>query len=229
MKVIRTSLALFLLCLWVCSCAKLKHEDVVDEEKGPVVSSVAQVEDKEKRLTPIEYVGWFRSLENGLRKSKKVGEMTYSLQFKSHEYIAIIETRNQNVVENKIERRARDLEGLVYFDLTISLKEGSGELLKHDLGSEEDYQDRVKYMSFSMQHDIKLVQGHDTIPCGLFHFERIYDAGPYSSYVLAFDSKRVDQTRELTFVLDDKVFHNGTIKFTYSPNKLMYVPKLRFS
>jgi hypothetical protein len=222
----RRHLILSLAALLLFSCKEKKEADISEKEDTPV-SFVTQKEDKDVSLDPASYVSWFRSSAHGLRRKKTINDIVYSLQFKSPEYVALIESNKDAVSGEKVRRRAGELQGLSYFDFVISLKEGSGELLKYNLASADEYQNRVKYMSFDMQKDVKLVQGKDTIPCGLYHFERIYDIAPYSNYLLAFDSKRIDPSKELVFVFDDKVFHNGLVKFTFSPNKLVYLPKLR--
>jgi hypothetical protein len=210
------------------SCAKQKESDAYEKD-GAESSYIAVKGDKDVSLDAGSYVSWFRSQEHGFKKRKTLNDLTYFLQYKSPEYIALIESHGEGIKKDSVEKRSKELQGLIYFDFSISLKGGQDELLKYQINSPADYQERVKYMSFDMQKDIKLVQDKDTISCGLYHFERIYDIGPYSNYLLAFDSKGIDLNKELTFVFNDKVFHNGLVKFTFSGGKLIYLPKLRIS
>jgi hypothetical protein len=225
----RTTLfiSLFLLTL-IYSCAKPKESEGYEKEESES-GYVAVKSDKDVSLDAGSYVSWFRSLEHGLKKAKMLNDLTYFLQYKSPDYIALIESHGEGVKEEVVEKRAKELQGLIYFDFRISLNGGQDELLKYQISSPAEYLERVKYMSFEMQKDIQLVQEKDTIPCGLYHFERIYDIGPYSNYLVAFDSKGIDLNKELTFVFNDKVFHNGLVKFTFLGGKLIYLPKLRIS
>lgn len=113
-----------------------------------------------------------------------------------------------------------------YFDLKILLKDNEGELLKAGLNSREEYDRRVKYFSFGMQQDIRLVDGQDTLPCVMYHFERAYDVTPVCTLLLGFERADKNAERPKTLLFYDKVFNNGLLKFTFKENRLQTLPKL---
>ena len=98
-------------------------------------------------------------------------------------------------------------------------------LLKYDLHSRKEYEDRVNYFAFGMQNDIRLVQGGDTLPCQLFHFERVYDVAPYATFLLAFPLGK-DYSSDKTLVLFDHGFNKGILKFFFDGRDIKNVPQV---
>src|SRR5256885_770874 len=84
------------------------------------------------------------------------------------------------------------------------------------ISSDEEYSDRVNYCAFKFQNDISLYDGKDSIPCSLFHFERAFDIVPYGKFILGFAKSNHPENAE-TFIVYDKIFHKGLIKFTFDP------------
>jgi hypothetical protein len=112
-----------------------------------------------------------------------------------------------------------------YYNLRIELKDGTGELLKHGATSAADYKGRVNYFAFAMQNDIKLVEGDDTVPCLLFHYERAYDVAPYGTFLLAFPLPKNSKT-DRTLIFTDHGFNKGIIKFFYRGADINNQPQL---
>ncbi len=179
-------------------------------------------------LTPREYVIWVRDKENHLVKEKNIDEIKFSSLYKPYNYIVCNEQKTEEIKSTTLSESIKQLEGMVYFDLKIAIEDGQGELLKHKLSSPQEYQNRVEYYAFKMQKDIDLVNGLDTIPCALFHFERTYDIAPYSNFILGFSAKDVKKMKkDFSLVFHDKVFGKGIIQFHYTKEELSNVPKLK--
>jgi hypothetical protein len=187
---------------------------------APGVESTAAEE-----LQPAEYVKWCRDPENRLLKKKELEELTFSLQSKPAEYVVCMEQQKNQIPEATLQEGLKELEGLDYYDFKIEVTSGMGELLKHNVHSTEEYNNRVSYFAFDMQKDIKMIEGADTLDCALFHFERAYDVAPYAVFLLGFPKGK--SASEKVFFYQDKVFNKGIIKFTYSPDELTRIPKLK--
>lgn len=172
------------------------------------------------------FVNWVAAKENDLTKAKEISEITYRLSFMPKECLAYIETKNTEFSTELFEEAKTHYNGMTYFNLRIELKDGSGELLKHNLNSGQQYNDRITYMSFKMQKDIFLVQGKDTLSPGLFHFERIYEVAPYATVMMAFDNEQFNPEEEFTIVYDDKLFNKGYLKYNYSTKQLIDLPNI---
>jgi hypothetical protein len=115
---------------------------------------------------------------------------------------------------------------LEYYDLRIEVENGQEELLKHNLASAEQYDKRVKYYSFGLQNDVFLVNGADTLPCVMTHFERAFDIAPYATFQLAFP-KQKDSTSDKIIIVHDKIFEKGILKFLFHEKDIEHLPKLK--
>ncbi len=178
--------------------------------------------------TPREFFTWCTSEQSGLKRSRKIDDLQFVLQYKPVEMIACIETRSDTLSRDQYEQYQNNMGGLLSFNLGIYVQDVNAELLKYNLPSYQSYQDRVNYYAFDVQNDMKLVQGKDTIYCSIHHFERIYDISSYCVISMAFDKSKIDLSKAVTFVFEDMIFDKGIIKFSFDPGTLNKLPKLKF-
>lgn len=176
-------------------------------------------------LSPLEYVTWMRDIEHGLYKEKTIDNLTYAVQYKTEDYVTCIEADDKtNIQFKKSENETSDF--VHFFDFKIKIENHNGEILKYNLSSPLQYDNRVKYLSFGAEKDIYLVDGIDTIPCSIYHFERAYDVAPELTMILGFTSKQKFVSSK-TLVFQDKLFDKGIIKFTIPANELASIPKIK--
>jgi hypothetical protein len=181
-----------------------------------------------KSLLPSEYVNWVQDEKNGLKKEKNIEDITFFMQYKPVDYVICQEEKNDSIKKELRNKKASELSDMEYYDLKIMITNGEGELLKYGISSPQDYNERVKYYAFQMQNDISMVENGDTIPCGLYHFERAYDVSPFSTFLLGFKkSKKEKVDGEKTIIFYDKVYDKGIIKFTFNNKEQNNIPKLR--
>ncbi len=192
-------------------------DDVIYSNTDDVTRTVLSVKD---------YIMWMQDLKNGFRKEKNMGDLNFILQYKPYEYIICMEEREEKIYDTLLKSRINDLSGIQYYDLKILLNEKEGELLKYNLSSNDEYEKRIKYFAYEMQNDIELVEGNDTLPCILYHFERTYDVAPYCTVLVGFNKKEGDSEKQRTFLFHDKTFNKGLLKFTFKENRLKNLPKL---
>jgi hypothetical protein len=176
-------------------------------------------------LVPVDYVSWMRNPENGIRKEKQIEEIIYSVQYKTPDYIACIEADNKDSI-SPAKVTDDGTETIHYFDFKMTLENYEGEFLKHKLNSPAQYDSRVKYLAFGIEKDISLVEGGDTIPCTICHFERAYDVAPEATLLLGFVSKK-KYLKKKEFIFHDKLFGKGIVKFTFTKDEMKSIPKLR--
>lgn len=174
-----------------------------------------------------DFVQWVQNPENGFRKEKKMDDLTFSVQYKPYEYIVCMEERKEEIKDTLMKNRIGEINGMQYYDLKISLNEGAGELLKYQLASPQQYTERVNYFAFNMQNNIQLVEGNDTLPCSLYHFERAYDAAPSGTFLLGFQVTKNKLSQEKTLLVYDKTFNKGMLKFTFRKKDLKNLPKIK--
>jgi len=212
--VIKKYFILILLCELFFSCEQI----VVDGKEA------------EKAVQPVlekqDYIEWCLKKENSLQKKKEIADITFSLKYKPAEFVACMEQTSDNETTDSIKKSVEELDGLDYYDFKIKLTSGGGELLKYQVSSPGDYNNRVTYFAFNMQDDIRLIDGKDTFNCCIFHFERAYDVIPYATFLLAFPKSK-SPLSEKTFIYQDRIFNKGVIKFTYTQEDLSQIPKLK--
>ncbi len=203
------------------ACKNPNGMNGVESESGGIGNGTMS----KQSLTPGEYVKWVRDEQHGLKKEKTIEDIVFSAQYKPAEYAICTEEKKGKLEDTLVKREKKDLEGMQYFDFKIGLRKGEGELLKYDLSSKEEYDKRVNYFSFNMQKDIQLVDGQDTIPCSLFHFERAYDVTPNSVFELGFAPGK-NSTGNKTLIYHDNIFRKGIIKLEFENKDLSDVPQL---
>lgn len=197
-----------------------------DEEYTPSSQHAAMLQNTGESMPLAEFLSWTANTEHELSKSKELSDITYNLFYMPAQVMAHTELKGTDYTKEELEKASAHYTAMSYFNFRIGIPKGSGELLKYDLRSAAQYNDRIEYMSFRMQKDIFLVQGKDTLYPGLFHFERIYEVAPYATVMLAFDNEKFSRDKAFTIVYNDALFHKGYIKYSYRPKQLIDLPSI---
>jgi len=200
-----TYITLFSVLVW-CSCNK-PEMDLPTPKKDE--SGKAYFESKEELTT------WVNKNENTSR-TKKLGDFEFSLKRLSPDVMALQELQGNTSDAKAYEEAKSHYTGLTYYRLNISNNNYHRELLKYNLKSSEEYNDRVMYCSFQINRDLYMTNGNDTVPCALHEFERSFNLESGLNFVIAFPL--IDLQKEHTVVLQDQLFDNGIIKFSFSKN-----------
>lgn len=209
-----------MILLWSCG-NKESVTNSIAAENGYVPLKEATV------LSTQDYIAWVRDVDNGLKKEKTIDDLLFSVQYKPYEYIVCLEEKKEALQDSLVKKKTEELSNMQYYDFKISLTEGSGELLKHQITSPQQYDQRINYFAFGMQKDIQLVEGTDTLPCSLYHFERTYDIAPSSTCLLGFPVNTKKSSTEKTLLVYDRTFNKGLLKFTFFTDALKKQPKLK--
>lgn len=179
-------------------------------------------------LLPVDYVAWVQDETNGLSQTRSIMPLEVTALYKPLPYIIAQEERTNTIDPQQYTTRTKALEGMQYYTLQVGL-EGNRQkdITNYGITDGQAQQERLAYLSFGMQQDIHLVQGTDTLPCRLFHFERSYDLAAHRTFVLAFDQpKGSTPTQERTLVVELRPFKTGPLKFHYSAATLSNIPNL---
>ena len=95
----------------------------------------------------------------------------------------------------------------------------SKDLLKEEF-TNLSYEDAVKYMSFKLNNDFKIVTSKkDTIPCVGVQFERNFKVAPFKRAIIYFTGVEEDEQVQLLYT--DKLFGNGIVKFNFNRKELI--------
>jgi hypothetical protein len=204
------------------ACSKPKGEG---DHTDKAIWSLNVFGDNPKTLAPYDYVKWVKDEKHGFKKEKKIDDILFSVQYKPINYIICLEEGKNTIDDSVVKTKTKELDNMQYIDFKISIPSEQGEILKYKLNATSNYQDRVNYFAYKMQQDIQLVEGSDTIPCSLYHFERAYDVAPLSTFVLGFPLDKTYKGNR-TFIYHDKIFQKGIIQFEFQEQDFQSIPKL---
>jgi hypothetical protein len=212
------AVVIIMLILFYCSCG----------QKGEkAVSGSSQLATPGASYAPFDYLEWTES-ENGLRISKKIEKIQFQLQYMPAEYMTVKYYKDSldQLDETKFTGRRKEYEGLQYFKLRISIDDFNNEIIKYNSSDNNDYEDRVKYYSFGMQHRLKLIDGNDTLPCVLYNYERTFNLTPNSNFQLAFPASGNISSK--TLMIDDKYLGTGKVMMTLTEERIKSIPAIAF-
>ncbi len=212
-----------MLSLVITSC-----EESITVNDNP--SSYCQSMIMKAELTPKEYVQSWSTLptESEFVKQKKIKEFNYKLKYLPIEFLISNELRDSSPSEEMVDSLKKNYEGMEYYELTLSIDDFKDETIKYNVADMQEYQNRLSYLSFSMQKDINIIQKNaQTAPCKLYHYERTFGIAPHAKVLIGFSKEDLNpQTTERTVVLNDNLFNKGLIKFNWSGSTLLETPKL---
>jgi hypothetical protein len=186
-------------------------------------NSVNDVAINSDALTPAALISWSEE-NNHQTKQQEIGELTYTLTHISPDYLAIHEL-GVDATPAQIDSLKKDYSEMDYFRLKIEAANHSEELLKYNLQSAEQYDDRVRYCSFNIANDLSLeADNASKVRCGLNHFERAFNAAPFITVMIAFPKTEIKNN--VTVVFDDHLFNKGLIRFSWTAEAFNTFPSV---
>jgi hypothetical protein len=168
----------------------------------------------EMELNPVQYVNWVNEQEvNSLTKTREIGEINFQLKHLPIEFMISNELRKKDVSQTEIDSLMPQYSGMEYYELRISVDDFYDETAKYGVTDMVMYQQRIAYMSFTMQNDLTVeLSGGKEVPCQLFHFERTYGVAPYATFLFGFSKEAMGEgIEERTVVQNDNLFNKGLV------------------
>ncbi|PKV51940.1 hypothetical protein ATE84_4040 [Aquimarina sp. MAR_2010_214] len=177
------------------------------------------IKDSKTQDSKIEYKLF--NLENSGWKSKSVSHFLSDIEYKATlvplQYYILKNEGNHDL--HKVDSIYESLKRERIIEIEFQ-QEQEDDLLKSEY-TNLDYESAVKYMSFTIENDFKVVtQSGDTIPCLGTTFERNFKVAPFKRLLLHFDN--ISPEENIKLVYQDHLFGNGILKFkfTETPIKL---------
>lgn len=180
------------------------------------------------QLSALDFVAWVENPDNGLRESKTLDGICFDLQYKPAEYVVLRENLVIPGSAAEMNNETSLLSDMQYFTLRISREDGR-DLLQDEPNGMDQFSARLVYFSGAMQHDIKLIDGNDTLPCQLFHFERTFGVDTRSTFLVGFQSRSTDELNDKTFVFEDHELGVGPVMITIEKESIQNIPLLKLN
>ena len=178
-------------------------------------------------VPPSELVSYVKNPENGLNKNKKMGPLNMELQYKPIPFVISNELRRNTISSDEYQTRFDDLKGLQYYNLKLSISQKGMDVTNFNVADMGAQQERLQYLAFGMQHDIRLVQGSDTLRPVLYHFERSFNLTPHRTFVLAFEETESIADNDKVFILDSPIFNTGPMKLSIRKEAIQNIPNIK--
>jgi hypothetical protein len=199
----------YLPILFVLGCARWSPTPHV-----PLINGKTPAVEILKAIQSDEYVG---------KKSARVGDFHIQAALLPPSYMAIAEL-GADADPTTLQEAEHSYSDLVYFRILFSSDSATSELLKWQLQHPSEYEERVKYYSFGIEHDLKMVTATgDTLPCALSHFERTFNVRPELSILCGFDAAAANAAGGFTLLVNERIFNTGMTKLYYSPEQVQSV------
>lgn len=178
------------------------------------------------KLEPLAYRDWVNNPANGLAVERIIGDFAITASYRPHEFVVLNEWNpDEEQADNSFTERMKELEGYQYINLRLDSKDQKTEALKVGLQSQQQYYERLQYLTTLIPEDVYLIDGADTLPCKLHHYERTYKMTSFSDITLVFENKN-KQTNDKILVFDDRIFGIGLLQFRFEKNNLNGIPPL---
>jgi hypothetical protein len=183
-----------------------------------------------KELGLDEYAMWIENTDNGLSIKKEIADFEFRLIYKPIDYVIAYEYKKGGLQKDSIVKRKEHLKNYQYYTLKIK-STTDNELMRAGIQSDNEYYERLEYFTSNMQDDMVLVDGKDTLPCVLYHFERNYGVSPYNTMVMAFEDKvkQNEKTNDKLFIYDDKILGTGKIAIKINGTDIDNSPALKLN
>ncbi|HBX50423.1 MAG: hypothetical protein A2275_14875 [Bacteroidetes bacterium RIFOXYA12_FULL_35_11] len=184
---------------------------------------------KRESMKPAEYLSWIKTSEAQLSYRKTVNDIVFEALYKPSEYLALKEYSSERTDTNFQDKKFREYlaekKKSIFFTYRIRPEENGIDILHYRAASENVFFQRADYYSFKAQNDFYLLQGKDTFPCTIYHFEQNYGLAPYINLLIGFESH--GKTDDMKLVFYDQVYQKGKIIFDIPKEALLNIPELK--
>lgn len=183
-------------------------------------------EGKRENLGPQAYLQYHLDPENGLRQTQQLGDITYRVQFRTPEMIALMENHGEVINPGQVQNRVKSLDSMAWFEVFIQTTNSNIDPLKYEVADLNEYNSRLNYYLSTFAKTAFCVYKDMEIPCLAYHFENNYSLRNGNSALMGFKLPTATAQNEIVLQFDDEVFRNKNIRFVFTENNLLKVPTL---
>jgi hypothetical protein len=177
-----------------------------------------------KQLSPEDFIRYIDHDARGLIAKETVGDFTVSASYRPWQYemIRSVGTSDRAALEQALGRE----DSMQYILLRIESADQKKDVLTLGVADEEEYHKRAAYLTASVQDDIVLVDGNDTLPCIGHHWEQSYGLTHFTSVLFAFESRHPGAGTDKIVVLQDRLFGMGRVRFRIDGRAVQSIPSI---
>jgi hypothetical protein len=172
-------------------------------------------------LSSMDFIKYVDNPANGLIQQTQSGSLVFKLQYRPPEY-EWLKAAGHNINLADLEEQRK----LQFFVLKIEHESANVDVLAYGTRSSVEYQQRIIYLTSAVQNDFVLIDGTDTLPCVMHHWERTYKLTNYTTLLLAFPASK-EGVSDKTVVFYDEIFGVGKTFIQIPKAKIQAIPKLK--
>ena len=176
---------------------------------------------------PMEYFSYVEDEKNGLFLKKEIKDLTFTLQYKPSAYMILSDNENLPIDEKSFSNEEKEYDKFQYYTLHIKVTSDTmgNDILHYKLTSEEAYTQRLHYFETTMQQDVKLICGDDTLSPASFLFKKETAPGICCSFLISFPTTAY-RDMDRTFIYDNHALNTGKVIFTIDGEAIANTPLL---
>lgn len=179
-----------------------------------------------RSLAPKDYVTYVQNPDNGLFVSSNVNGVKYTLQYQPTDYLVMLEEKSFSIPSEIFKAQYDRFKGMEHYVFHIDTKDMDA-LISKLKDTSKIKNSLTEYFDFRIQKDIKLLEGGDTIPCGIAQCESSMGMLPYYSFVIGFPNREYTGDRE--FLFSNKKIGTGEVKLVVKGQSIQNLPKLKMN
>jgi hypothetical protein len=174
-----------------------------------------------------EYFEWLNDPANRLVQERKVNGYKLTMKFLPAEYLAYKDMKDEGLGMDAKDSILSLYEKNLTFLLTVGPDEESGnkaDVMMSDIGSKEEYTDRVMAMNFVMEDMITLQAGDEKIRPVLSNMENTYGLGKSRSLMIVFAPANKPSGPAYDLAYADELFGTGILHFVFDTERINNIP-----
>lgn len=178
----------------------------------------------QKSVSPRDFLAYVDDPSNHLIVKEEIGSFVISAQYRPAAY----ETIKAAGADNKasLEKELQQEDSVQYIVLRLEAKDGHSDVLGMGIFSQDEYEQRIQYLSAAVPMDLVLIDGPDTLSCIAHHWERSYHITHFNNILLAFDNKHPGLKNNKTLVFNDHVFGLGKVQLQFKQHDISSIPTI---
>lgn len=177
-------------------------------------------------MSSAEFNSWVKDESNGLVMTRTMDDLEYSVTYLPAASLVLrdhIQPANKSDWDSAIASK----KDVYCFILKYKLHRSNADVLKFNLENENDYYSRSNYLAFGLDKDVWLECDSAQIPCTLHQFIPHYGISPEAEVLITFPKPSESTEQSFTFVLNDKIYDAGLMKFEFDSDNLNNIPTIQ--
>lgn len=131
----------------------------------------------------------------------------------------------EELTKDSLSKVVKEYSSGMYFLLKMEAADENTPVLKFNLTSENDYYNRIRYLTAEINQDIQLITTLDTSYVTHHVFERAYGLRPYEQVLFHFDKEPLDS--EDVEIQYSGLFTAKKERFKFNSTTIIKIPKLK--